>query len=152
MGKNVIVSACLLGINCKYDGENNFSQKVLDYLNENFDQIIPVCPEQLGGLPTPRPACEIFHANGKAVLENQARVLCKTGEDVTENFIKGAQETLKIAKMFNCQHAVLKERSPSCGSNFIYDGEFCSNKKEDKGVTGQILSANGIRIESELDI
>ncbi|KXZ39346.1 Uncharacterized conserved protein YbbK, DUF523 family [Alkalithermobacter thermoalcaliphilus JW-YL-7 = DSM 7308] len=145
----ILVSACLLGVNCKYNGKNNKNQKIIDYLKDK--RFIMVCPEQLGGLTTPRVACEIISGCGQDVLENKSKVLNKNGEDVTENFIKGAYETLKIAQDFNCKEAILKEKSPSCGVRQIYDGTFSGNLKDGCGVTAFILKSKGINLKNEND-
>lgn len=133
----ILVSACLLGINCKYDGDNNSHEGVIKYLKDK--QFILVCPEQLGGLSTPRIPCEIV--NGK--------VKNKHGLDMTEKFLKGAYEALKIAKIYSCKKAILKEGSPSCGSHKIYDGTFLGNKIDGIGITASILKNEGIDIISE---
>lgn len=141
----ILVSACLLGINCKYDGNNNKSDKIEKYLEGK--QFIIVCPEQLGGLSTPRIPSEIVKNDSKRL-----NVISKDGKDVTENFIKGAKETLKIAKMYKCTEAILKEGSPSCGSNQIYNGSFSGIKIEGMGITAQTLKKSGINILSEKDL
>ncbi len=110
----IIVSACLCGINCKYDGGNNLDARVLKLLKEG--KAIPVCPEQLGGLETPRDPHEIVNGNGLDVLGGKARVhWIRQNNDVTSKFIKGAYETLKIAEAVGANIAILKARSPSCG-------------------------------------
>ena len=111
----IIVSACLTGINCRYDGKNNLNEKIIK-LVQNGDAI-PICPEQLGGLTTPRTPAEI----------SGNKVITRSGNDVTIQFQKGAIETLKIAKLLNCKTAIFKENSPSCGSKNIYDGTFSDN-------------------------
>lgn len=141
----ILVSACLLGINCKYDGNNNKSDTIEKYLEGK--QFIIVCPEQLGGLSTPRTPSEIVNNNSDTL-----NVMSKDGKDVTENFIKGAKETLKIAKMYKCTEAILKEGSPSCGSNKIYNGSFSGIKIQGMGITAQILKKSGINILSEKDL
>jgi uncharacterized protein YbbK (DUF523 family) len=146
---NILVSACLLGTNCKYSGGNNLTPKVLELLKEL--NIIPVCPEELGGLLTPREPCEIQNGAGKEVLEGKVRVLNKKGEDVTEKFIKGAGETLDLAKKHSCTAAILKAKSPSCGCGTIYDGTFSHKFKEGSGVTAQLLLDNGIAVMTEDD-
>jgi len=146
---NILVSACLLGTNCKYNGGNNFTPKLLELKKEN--NIIPVCPEELGGLLTPREPCEIQNGAGKEVLKGKSRVMNKIGEDVTAGFIKGAKETLALAKQNSCSLAVLKERSPSCGCGIIYDGTFSGRLKEGNGVTAQLLLDNGIVVMTEKD-
>ncbi|MGL4797723.1 MAG: DUF523 domain-containing protein [Paraclostridium sp.] len=140
----ILVSACLVGINCKYNGDNNKSNNIEKYLNDK--QFIIVCPEQLGGLSTPRTPSEIINYNS-----NQLKVISKDGKDVTDNFINGAKETLKIAKMYKCTEAILKEGSPSCGSNKIYDGSFSGIKIEGIGVTAEALKKEGLKILTEKD-
>lgn len=143
--RNVLVSACLLGINCRYDGGNSRNEQVLR-LMEHY-HLVPVCPEQLGGLKTPRePAeCRACHEGEK----EEVRVVAKTGEDVTESFDKGAAEALKLAKLYECKTAILKERSPSCGFGMIYDGTFSGNKVPGNGRTAKLLAQNGIRVLGE---
>ena len=136
---NIIVSECLLGVNCKYSGGNNLNERVLR-LGEKHT-LIPVCPEQLGGLSTPREPSEII---GK-------RVINKSGRDVTENYVRGAKETLKTARAYNCRCAVLKERSPSCGTKEVYDGTFSKTVVSGKGITAALLENNGIEIYNEND-
>lgn len=136
----ILVSACLLGINCKYSGENNISEKVKALMDEHV--LIPVCPEQLGGLTTPRNKAEII--DGKVIDEK--------GNDVSLEFLRGAEEVLDIAKMYGINEAILKEGSPSCGSNFIYDGTFSGVKIEGMGLTAKLLSDNGIRVVSDENI
>lgn len=146
----ILVSACLLGINCKYDGDNNNHEIVKEYLKDK--QFVLVCPEQLGGLETPRIPCEINNGNGNDVLLGKCTVKNKDGLDTTKKFIKGAKETLKIAQLYNCKEAILKEGSPSCGSNKIYDGTFTGKKINGLGVTAAILKKQGIHIVSEKDL
>lgn len=136
---NILVSACLLGLSCRYCGDGNYHQTI-DHLKEEH-HIIPVCPEQLGGLPTPRASVEIL----------QGRAINCNGEDVTEQFEKGAEEVLKIAKMFDCKKAILKSKSPSCGFGIIYDGTFSKTKISGNGFTAQCLSDHGIKVCSEMD-
>ena len=138
--KILIVSACLIGLNTKYNGGNNFNKEVLNALKNYI--IVPLCPEQLGGLPTPRPPAEIIGA----------RVMNINGVDVTQNFLHGAEETLKFARMFNVKAAILKEGSPSCGVHYIYDGTFSSVKITGSGITASLLRKNGIKVFSENDI
>ena len=133
----IIVSACLAGINCRYDGKNNFNKKIAKLVQNG--SAIPICPEQLGGLPTPRIPAEI--------LGN--KVITKHGNDVTQQFEKGAKETLKIAQLINCKTAILKENSPSCGSKNIYDGTFSNHLKNGDGIATRLLRQNGIIIYTE---
>ena len=149
----IIVSACLLGENCKYSGGNNKSENVIKYL-ENKEYIL-VCPEQLGGLTTPRNPSEIItygNKDGNDVLSGCTKVLSNKGIDVTKNFIQGAEETLKIAKEHNAKTAILKAGSPSCGYKKIYDGTFLGNKIQGMGVTAAILNKENIALLDEDDI
>lgn len=134
---NILVSACLLGVCCRYDGTGAANEAVLKLMQNHT--LIPVCPEQLGGLPTPREPSE-RHAN---------RVVTASGEDVTEAFEKGAQEVLKLARLYDCKLAVLKERSPSCGGDLIYDGTFSGRLVEGTGITAALLMRNGIKVVGE---
>ncbi len=143
----ILISACLLGLDCKYDSDNNLNKELLNYLNDK-DYII-VCPEQLGGLPTPRNPSEIVCGDGRDVLEGKSKVMSNMKKDVTMQFIKGAKETLKITKLYNVKVAILKSRSPSCGSNKIYDGKFMGKLKHGKGVTTALLEENNILVFSE---
>ena len=150
----IIVSACLCGINCKYDGGNNLDERVLKLLKEG--KAIPVCPEQLGGQQTPRAPHEILNGNGSDVLMGKARILGPKDDDddVTSEFIKGAYETLKIAEAVGASIAILKARSPSCGVLEIYDGTFSGTKRKGNGVTAELLLSKGIKVftEENLDI
>lgn len=145
----ILVSACLLGHNCKYNGGNNKNLELIDLLKDK--KIISVCPEELGGLPTPRLACEIINGTGKDVLEGNSKVLNKAGLDVTNNFLAGAKETLAEALKTGANYAILKSRSPSCGVNYIYDGSFSSNLRPGDGVTTALLRKHGIKVVSEED-
>lgn len=149
----IIVSACLLGENCKYSGGNNKSENVIKYLEDK--EYILVCPEQLGGLSTPRNPSEIItygNKDGNDVLSGCTKVLSNKGIDVTKNFIQGAEETLKIAKEHNAKTAILKAGSPSCGYKKIYDGNFLGNKIQGMGVTAAILNKENIALLDEDDI
>lgn len=134
MKEKLLVSACLLGEDCKYSGGNNYDPAV-EVLRERFE-VIPVCPEQLGGLPTPRTPSE-------RVGE---RVLTRDGRDVTEAFRQGAEKALAIAQAEGVTRAVFQVRSPSCGCGTIYDGTFSGKLVPGKGVTAQLLEQNGIKI------
>jgi uncharacterized protein YbbK (DUF523 family) len=144
-----IISACLCGVDCKYNGGNNFSEKIAKLLEE--EKAVLICPEQLGGLPTPRHPAEIQGCSAEDVLEGRGRVLNKEGEDVTKFFVKGAQESLKIAKAAGCSIAVLKARSPSCGFGRIYDGSFSGGLRDGNGLTAQLFNDNGIKVYTEED-
>ena len=143
---HILVSACLCGKDCKWDGGNNKNQKLLDYMESMSGkaEFHEVCPEQMGGLSTPRPASEI-RAEDRCVVNTE-------GHDVTEEFERGAELALKVAKKYGCTLAILKERSPSCGCHGIYDGTFSKKIVYGMGKTAELLTANGIRVigESEL--
>jgi len=145
-----LCSACLLGIKCRYDGRSKPHQKVLALAER--ETLIPVCPEQLGGLPTPRPAQELQGCSGEDVLEGRGEVKNVRGEDVTENFIQGAQETLHLARIFGVKEAILKQESPSCGCGRTYDGSFSGRTISGKGVTAALLEKEGITIITEEDL
>lgn len=136
-----LVSACLAGIDCRYNGKNNENEKVVQIVKSG--RAILVCPEQLGGLNTPRLPSEIVIVNG------EIKVISTDGEDVTSEFLKGAEQTLKIAKMMNIKKAILKSRSPSCGYGKIYDGSFSKNLIDGNGITTELLERNGIKIFDE---
>jgi len=142
----ILVSACLCGTNCKYNGENNLNREVLQLLAEG--KALPICPEQLGGMTTPRPAVEISGGTGADVLDGNARVVSSSGTDATENFIRGAREALNIARAACIKEAILKSKSPSCGCGRIYDGTFSGRVIEGNGVTAELLIRNGIKVTS----
>lgn len=138
----ILVSACLYGECTKYDGTNNILKHPLFMKWKNMGVLIPVCPEVLGGLPTPRPCSEI----------KDGKVINTEGQDVTEEFNKGAEETLKIARENGVTFAILKQSSPSCGCKRIYDGTFSGNKISGMGVTARLLTDNGIVVFDEDDM
>ena len=146
----LIVSACLVGVNCKYDGGNNDNNKVKEFLKDK--KYVIICPEQLGGLTTPRKPSEINNIGGQEVLKGNSKVISCENKDVTKNFIQGAEETLKIAKEHNAKTAILKAGSPSCGYKKIYDGTFLGNKIQGMGVTAAILNKENIALLDEDDI
>ena len=139
--EKLLVSACLMGIGCRYDGKCKGCDSVIA-LGERFE-LVPVCPEIYGGLPTPRIPAEISFD----------RVLRRDGVDVTENYRRGAESTLAIARIVGAKAALLKERSPSCGKGKIYDGSFSSTLTDGDGVTVALLLGEGIKVygESEID-
>ena len=132
-----LVSACLAGVNCKYNGKNNLNPDILKLVEEG--RAILVCPEQLGGLATPRNPSEIV--NNKVIMND--------GTDVTNQYMKGANETLRLAKLYKINKAILKAKSPSCGNKKIYDGTFTGNLIEGYGVTAKLLLQNGITVINE---
>ncbi|HDH03990.1 MAG TPA: DUF523 domain-containing protein [Candidatus Campbellbacteria bacterium] len=135
-----ICSACLLGIKCRYDGKSKLNKKVIELSQKEF--LIPVCPEQLGGLPTPREPAE---QRGK-------KVFTKSGRNISKNFEAGAKQVLKIAKLLGVKEAILKQRSPSCGYGRIHSGAFSGNIVKGSGTTAFLLKKNGIKIITEKDL
>lgn len=140
----LIISACLCGIDCKYNGRNNRNPVFEELLRRGL--ALPVCPEQLGGLATPREAAEILGGSGKQVLEGQSRVMNRQGQEVTAAFIRGAEQTLKIVQAVNPDLIIFKSRSPSCGVGTVYDGNFSSRLKEGDGVTTALLKMHGYSV------
>lgn len=138
----VIVSACLLGLRTRYDGKDAFSMEALALLEGRA--VVPVCPEQLGGLSTPRAKAAITSGGGIAVLDGAAAVIDETGADVTIKFVKGAMDALQIARLTGAQEAFLKEKSPSCGSSLICMGGACV---KGMGVTAALLMKEGIAVK-----
>ena len=135
----LLISACLLGTCCRYDGASK-AHPLAAALTKRYS-LVPVCPEQLGGLATPRPPAE----------RRGERVVTRTG-DVTEQYRRGAEETLKLCRLLGCEAAVLKERSPSCGRGHVYDGTFSGTLTAGDGVTAELLAANGIPVYGESQI
>ena len=133
----ILVSACLLGARCRYDGESKAHPEMAALAEQHI--LIPVCPEQLGGLPTPRPPAE----------RKGERVVTQTGTDVAEQYRRGAEEALKLCKLLGCEAAVLKERSPSCGCGEIYDGTHSKALTAGDGVTAELLKMQGIPVYGE---
>ena len=133
----IVVSACLLGVNCRYDGGGKYLPEMAELME--LAELVPVCPEVYGGLPTPRTPSERVGD----------RVRMKTGEDVTEAFERGAAEAVALAERFGAACAVLKERSPSCGAGVIYDGTFTGGKTAGDGVTAAKMMTNGITVYGE---
>ncbi|MFA4942975.1 MAG: DUF523 domain-containing protein [Patescibacteria group bacterium] len=135
-----ICSACLLGIKCRYDGRAKRNNRVISLSKK--ETLIPVCPEQLGGLTTPREQAE---QRGK-------KVFTKSGTDISKSFVDGAKQVLLIAKLYGIKEAILKQRSPSCGCGYVYDGSFTGKIIKGSGVTTTLLKKNGIRVVTEEDL
>ena len=135
----ILVSACLAGINCRYDGGNSTNEKVCRLVKAG--KALPVCPEVLGGLPTPRVSCEIV-----VDAEGNKRVMSKHGRDFTGEFAAGAQKTLQIARIIEAKQAILKSRSPSCGYGYVYDGQFGGTFRQGNGMTAELLLRSGIEV------
>ncbi|MBE6062390.1 MAG: DUF523 domain-containing protein [Clostridium butyricum] len=144
-----LVSACLCGVNCKYSGKNNLNKTCLRLLREG--KAILICPEQLGGLTTPRNPAEL-NSSAEEVINGNGEVIDNKGNNLTEPFVKGAYEALNIAKETGITKAILKEGSPSCGCNTVYDGTFSGNKILGKGLTAYLFEQEGITVFSDEDI
>lgn len=139
----ILVSACLVGFNCKYNGGNNFNEKIYELVRDG--KAIPLCAEQLGGLTTPRVPSEIKYINNKRYVINA------NGEDVTEYFEKGAKEILEFVKKMNIDKAILKSKSPSCGCGKVYNGDFQNVLVDGNGILAQMLIENGVEVISSDD-
>ena len=138
--KTILISACLLGVACRYDGRTKpLDKEIIERLKKQF-HLIPVCPEIMGGLPTPRLPSEI---------SPEGKVMRKDGQDITENYRQGAKEALRLAEIFGCETAILKERSPSCGAGQIYDGSFTNTLTSGNGIAADLLIRSGIRVVGE---
>jgi uncharacterized protein YbbK (DUF523 family) len=142
-----LVSACLLGCPTAYDGDARPRAELVTLAARG--QLLPVCPEILGGLETPRSPAEIVDGDGNDVLDGRARVLAANGEDVTEVFIRGAEHTLAIVQRHGITRAILRQRSPSCGSSTIHDGTHTGRLKAGCGVTVALLRRHGMIVCSE---
>ena len=141
--KSILISACLLGVACRYDGLSKpLDSEIIEKLRTEY-HLIPVCPEVMGGLPTPRIPAEI---------SSDGKVFRSDGVEVTENYIRGAQEALRLARIFECDTALMKEKSPSCGAGKIYDGTFTKTLTSGNGIAAELLQKNGIRIVGETEI
>ena len=136
---NILVSRCLLGEACRYDGASKPVEEIRQ-LEKEGHTLIPVCPEVEGGLPTPRPPAEI---------QEDGRVLSRPGIDVSEQYQAGARRALELARAHGCTVAILKEKSPSCGNDQVYDGSFTGTLIPGQGVTARLLTQHGIRVLGE---
>lgn len=134
---NILVSTCLLGLPCRYDGESRLCPEVLELMKVHH--LVPVCPETIGGLSTPRPPAE----------RRGERVVTREGRDVTEEYRRGAEAALTLCRLFDCKAALLKERSPSCGCGSIHNGLFDGGLIEGDGVTAELLREHGIPVYGE---
>ena len=139
-----IVSACLLGVNCRYDGQNNYNEKIYKLFKKY--KLFPVCPEVLGGMEIPRNPCEI------KIIDNKEKVFDINGNERTNEFQIGARKVLDIAKLINIDGAILMDRSPSCGVNKIYDGTFNNNLITGMGITTKLLKENGFKVYATSDL
>jgi uncharacterized protein YbbK (DUF523 family) len=135
-----IVSACLVGINCRYNGTNAYCKEVADLVRNG--QAIPICPEQFAGLPTPREPVEIVGE----------RIISMEGTDYTRQYWTGCSEAMRIVNLVDPDEAILKSKSPTCGCGRIYDGTFTRNLKHGDGILTQMLKKRGIKVRSEEDL
>ena len=136
----ILVSACLMGVGCRYDGKSNQLPQLEQLMKQHT--CIPVCPEIFGGLPTPRVPAE----------RQGSKIMTQDGQDVTQQFVRGTAEVLRLADLYHCKAALLKERSPSCGSGHIYDGTFTGTTIPGDGCFVRILKEHGIEVISEKEI
>ncbi len=136
----ILVSACLMGVGCRYDGKSNQLPQLEQLMKQHT--CIPVCPEIFGGLPTPRVPAE----------RQSSKIMTQDGQDVTQQFVRGTAEVLRLADLYHCKAALLKERSPSCGSGQIYDGTFTKTLTEGDGLTAEMLKRKGIAVYGESQI
>lgn len=143
----ILISACLAGLNVRYNGTNSLDEKIQKLVLEN--KAVTVCPELMGGFSTPREPAEIVGGNGQDVLDGNATVVDSSGQDVTDLYLKGAYATLQKALEVGATHVILKEYSPSCGSAKIYNGKFNGTKLAGEGVTTALLRRNNIIVLSE---
>ena len=148
-GETILVSACLLGLPTRYDGKAKRSQDVLDYLRREKLTPIPVCPEQLAGMTTPRDKTFFQSGDGRAVLAGNGEAVSENGKSMNAIFCRGAKMTLEIARLSGCRRALLKEGSPSCGVHRVYLGE---DKVAGVGVTSALLLNSGLDVISEEDL
>lgn len=136
----ILVSACLMGVGCRYDGKSNQLPQLEQLMKQHT--CIPVCPEIFGGLPTPRVPAE----------RQGSKIMTQDGQDVTQQFVRGTAEVLRLADLYHCKAALLKERSPSCGSGQIYDGTFTKTLTEGDGLTAEMLKRKDIAVYGESQI
>ena len=148
-GETILVSACLLGLPTRYDGKSKRSQEVLDYLQRENLTPIPVCPEQLAGMTTPRDKTFFQSGDGRAVLAGNGEAVSENGRSMNAIFCRGARMTLEIARLSGCRRALLKEGSPSCGVHRVYLGE---DKVAGLGVTSALLMNSDLDVISEEDL
>ena len=149
-GEPILISACLAGVPCTHAAEAKTRAWALKLVAEG--RAVTVCPEVAGGLPIPRPEAEISGGDGADVIDGRARVLSVDGEDVTANYLRGAEAALSAARRSGARLAVLKARSPSCGCGEIYDGTFSGSKLQGDGVTALALKREGLDVRSDEDV
>jgi len=150
MNKKIVVSACLLGFKCRWDGESRPCEKLIDLYKKG--EILPICPEELGGLSTPRIPSEVKCGDGSGVVKGVNFVFDKNGKDVTKNFLIGAEKAVELAKKFGATGFLGKSKSPSCGSGCTYDGTFTGKLIKGDGVAVAFFKKNKFNILTENDI
>jgi len=150
MDEVYLVSACLLGMRTAYDGEGRAVEALMRLAAQG--KVVPICPEVAGGLPVPRPPAEIVGGSGEDVLDGRARVLTVDGQDVTEEYLQGAEAALAAARRFGVRKAVLKAHSPSCGTSLVYDGTHSGRLIPGRGVAAALLRRAGVEVTSEEDL
>ncbi|NGP44591.1 DUF523 domain-containing protein [Bacillaceae bacterium SIJ1] len=143
----ILVSACLAGVACRYDASHKWQEAIHQLVDQK--KAIMACPEVLGGLPTPRPPAEIHGGTGEDVLSGKAFIRTPDGQDVTSAYLSGAYQMLELARKHEASFVVLKENSPSCGSSYIYNGNFNGTKMVGEGVTCALLRKEGFAVMSE---
>lgn len=149
----ILVSACLLGQKVRFDGKDCLQTHLLFQEWNKAGKVVAICPEMAGGLPTPRPPAEIQSGKtAEEVLLKQGKILAVTGADVTEEYIRGAHKALALAQEHNIRVAILKARSPSCGSQQVYDGSYSKSLVDGMGVTAKLLTQHGIQVFDETAI
>lgn len=150
--KKVLISSCLLGEPVRYDGnENKLPLEKLTFLEQHYE-LVPLCPEVVGGLSVPREPAEIIGGDGADVINGRAKVITRDNTDVTKFFVQGAQAALQVCLKEGIELAILVERSPSCGTSFVYDGSFTKNRIVGAGVTSALLRSQNITVMSQFEI
>jgi len=147
--EKILISGCLLGMDVRYDNKIQCVDNKIILKWQQEGRVVAVCPEVEGGLFVPRPPAEIVGGSGEDALNGKAAIINEEGVDVTAAFIRGAGIALDRVKRFSIRVAILKEKSPSCGSTFIYDGSFSGKRVPGQGVTAALLRKNGIKVFSE---
>jgi uncharacterized protein YbbK (DUF523 family) len=150
--RRILVSACLLGKPVRYDGAGRPLRDERLALWQAEGRVVPVCPEMMAGLPSPREPAEIVGGGGGEVLDGRARVVTPSGADVTDVFVAGARMALALAKAEGCTHALLIDRSPSCGGLHLYDGTFSGRRVPGEGVTAALLRRHGVAVYTDAEI
>lgn len=143
----IIVSACLLGYPCKYNGKSNLCREVIEYLKDK--DYLAVCPEQLGNLPTPRAKSELYHCSPKDVFQKKGKIITENGKDVSASFIQGALKAFDFAINYEVSEAIVKENSPSCGHLYTYDGNFNQTRISQSGLFTYLLKKKNVKILTE---